>query len=461
MKRIAPGPHQESVWDYPRPPRLEPSDRRIRVVAGGATVADTAKAYRLLETSHPPGWYLPPGGVAEELLVPVEDRSFCEFKGIALYFDVVTPERRFPKAAWSYPDPTPAFAAIRDHFAFYPAGWTPASWTTSGCRRSRGTSTADGSPRTSSAPSREGRAPRAGEGSAGRPGAIRCPRSPVVGWVVTMRIHHLSCGTFCPRMQRWLQGSGGLFAPAEMPCHCLLVETESSGLVLVDTGLGLQDVRNPVERIGASRYVMKPILEESNTAARQVEALGFSRQDVRHIVLTHLDFDHAGGLGDFPGARVHLLADEKNAALDPRTRLERSRYRDYQWDHDPIWCPYEPTGEPWRGFEAVRALEALPPEILMLPLPGHTRGHAGVAIDVGGDWLIHAGDAYFHRGEMEQPQRCPGGMRLYQKMIAVDSKQRLANLERLRQLRYEHDDVQVFCAHDPDELRALQSVPAP
>ena len=176
-----------------------------------------------------------------------------------------------------------------------------------------------------------------------------------------MRIHHLSCGTFCPRLRRFLYGSGGVLARAEMPCHCLLVETDAHGLVLVDTGLGIQEMRNPVERIGAARYVMAPVLDESLTAIRQVEALGFRREDVRHIVLTHLDFDHAGGLGDFPEAKVHLLAAEKNAAMAPATRLEKNRYKEFQWDHDPLWRPYEPTGEPWRGFAAVRELEDLPP----------------------------------------------------------------------------------------------------
>jgi len=272
-----------------------------------------------------------------------------------------------------------------------------------------------------------------------------------------MKIHHLSCGTICPRFRRWLQGEGGIFSRAEIICHCLLIETESSGLVLVDTGLGLEDMRNPVERMGPVRHLMKPVLDEEMTALRQVEAMGFDARDVRHIVLTHLDFDHAGGLTDFPEAKVHLLADEKNAALDPPTKVEKQRYRQLQWDHDPIWRSYTPEGEPWRGFDIVRELDGLPPEILLLPMPGHSRGHTAVAVDAGAEgWLIHAGDAYFYRGEMEQPPSCTGGLRFFQKAAAVDHELRLANLERLRELRYGHDDVQVFCAHDPAELAALR-----
>lgn len=118
--RIEPGPGQESVWDYPRPPRLERSDRRVRVVHAGRTVADTTAAWRVLETSQPPAFYLPPGDVDLDLLRPVSGRTFCEWKGEASYWDVVVDGTVAERAAWSYPDPTPSFAAIRDHLAFYP-----------------------------------------------------------------------------------------------------------------------------------------------------------------------------------------------------------------------------------------------------------------------------------------------------------------------------------------------------
>ncbi len=108
------------MWDYPRPPRLERSDRHVRVVHGGVVVADTVKAWRVLETSQAPGWYLPPDDVAMEHLRPVAGRSFCEWKGLASYWDVVVGPTVVEQAAWSYPHPTEAFTAIRDHLAFYP-----------------------------------------------------------------------------------------------------------------------------------------------------------------------------------------------------------------------------------------------------------------------------------------------------------------------------------------------------
>jgi uncharacterized protein (DUF427 family) len=119
-----PAPHpvgagQESVWDYPRPPRLEREPRRIRVTFAGEVVADTTAAYRVLETSHPPTYYLPPGDIALDALVPADGASVCEWKGVACYWTVRAAGREAPRAAWSYPDPTPAFSDLADHVAFY------------------------------------------------------------------------------------------------------------------------------------------------------------------------------------------------------------------------------------------------------------------------------------------------------------------------------------------------------
>ncbi|ACL24649.1 DUF427 domain-containing protein [Chloroflexus aggregans] len=118
-RRIPPGPGQESVWDYPRPPRLEPTTRRIRVVFAGITLVDSRRALRVLETSHPPVYYVPPEDVQMTFLRPNPARSFCEFKGVAMYYDVVVGERIAREAAWSYPDPTPAFTPLRGYLAFY------------------------------------------------------------------------------------------------------------------------------------------------------------------------------------------------------------------------------------------------------------------------------------------------------------------------------------------------------
>ena len=118
-QRIEPGPGQESVWDYPRPPRLDRSSKRVRVVFNGVTIADTTRGLRVLETSHPPNYYFPPDDVADGALVRAKGASFCEWKGRAHYYSVTVDHRVVNEGAWGYDAPSPAFAAIRGFVAFY------------------------------------------------------------------------------------------------------------------------------------------------------------------------------------------------------------------------------------------------------------------------------------------------------------------------------------------------------
>lgn len=273
-----------------------------------------------------------------------------------------------------------------------------------------------------------------------------------------MRIHHLNCATMCPFGGHLMGRPEPGLGPARMTCHCLLVETDRDGLVLVDTGLGAADVAQPEERL--SRFflaLMRPRLDLAETAREQVLALGFSPRDVRHVVLTHLDFDHAGGLADFPDATVHLLADEVAAARRRTTWIERGRYRPRQWTPEPSWQTYSPGGEEWFGFRCVRDLVGLPPEILLVPLPGHTLGHTGVAVRTLGGWLLHAGDAYFYRDEIDpEAPTCPLGLRAYQAFMEADRAARLANQARLRELvRVHGGDVRVLCSHDATLFEAF------
>jgi uncharacterized protein (DUF427 family) len=110
----------ENVWDYPRPPALEPVSARLRIVFGGATIASTDAAWRVLETSHPPVYYLPRDAFTGCTLEPASGSSLCEWKGEAVYWSIRAGGKRALRAAWSYPDPVPAYAAIRDHLAVYP-----------------------------------------------------------------------------------------------------------------------------------------------------------------------------------------------------------------------------------------------------------------------------------------------------------------------------------------------------
>jgi glyoxylase-like metal-dependent hydrolase (beta-lactamase superfamily II) len=259
-----------------------------------------------------------------------------------------------------------------------------------------------------------------------------------------MRIHHLNCATMRP------------LGVQEMVTHCLLVETGSE-LVLVDAGYGTDDIDRTRARMGSLLpRLLRPNLDRSETAIEQVRGLGFDPKDVRNLVLTHLDVDHVGGVSDFPWARVHLTRDEVLGAFQSPKAAERGRFRNLTWARNLDFSTYAPEGEPWFGFQCVHDLEGLPAELLLVSLPGHTRGHAGVAVQLGERWLLHCGDAYFHHAEMQVKPRRPRALALFQR-IAVDDATRRRNQEKLRQLVQSHgDEVQVFCSHDRREYEAAR-----
>lgn len=271
-----------------------------------------------------------------------------------------------------------------------------------------------------------------------------------------MKAHHLNTGTMCPLGARLVNGRGGLLSRARLVCHVLLIET-GDGLVLVDTGLGTGDIADP-NRLGRM-WVRQtsPRLDPSETAIAQVQALGFSPRDVRHIVLTHLDLDHAGGLPDFPEATVHVHAREHAAA----TAGSKMRYIRDHFSHGPRWALHDDGGDDWFGFRGVRALGDHQPDILLIPLPGHTAGHSGIAVRSGDGWLLHAGDAYFFHGQIATPEvKAPLGLRFFQRRVDTDRAARIANQHRLQKLNT-RADIAIFNAHDPvDYDRFHQRAPA-
>lgn len=255
----------------------------------------------------------------------------------------------------------------------------------------------------------------------------------------------------CPRGERLITGEGGFLSSARIVCHCLLVEG-AEGLVLIDTGFGLEDVRNPRQLGLPFATAFRPQALASETAISQVRELGFDPGDVRHIVATHLDLDHAGGLPDFPDAEVHLLGRELEAAMNPSLR-ERPRYIAAHWSHGPRWVEHEVDGDEWLGFESVRILPGSDAEILLVPLPGHTVGHTAVAVKRDERWLLHCGDAYLHHGEVESPPHCPPVLRAFQAVGSVDNAKRRQNQERLRELASRHArEVELICSHDAPTL---------
>lgn len=202
-----------------------------------------------------------------------------------------------------------------------------------------------------------------------------------------MKVHHLNCGTLKPRLLN-----------IEAVVYCLLVET-GEGLVLVDTGFGTQDYNHPSRKMRFFLSWMGVPYDPEETALHQVEKLGFQPGDVKDIIQTHLHIDHAGGLADFPWARIHVYQKEYQAIQHPKGLMEFAYVQDH-WAHEPKWVIHKAPLIDWYGLKAIPVLETTEADFLLIPLPGHTRGHCGVAIGKPGDWLLHCGDAAspFHPG---------------------------------------------------------------
>ncbi len=271
---------------------------------------------------------------------------------------------------------------------------------------------------------------------------------------MTSRVHHINCATMCP-VAGFLLGSKTT-GRGHMVAHCLLVETARDGLVLVDTGFGTRDVEGATGLSGAFKRLVGPTLDHAETAVSQLVGLGYRADDVKHIVVTHLDLDHAGGMVDFPHAKVHLHAREHAAAMARSHFKERERYMRAHWAHGPKWEVYTEDGDTWRGLPAIQRLRGIDADVGLLPMHGHSRGHSAVIVKKGERWLVHAGDAYFHHGSVDGTGT-PLGFAMFERMTQMDPAARRGSLGALRQLRHSYPDVDLFSAHDPVEYEALRN----
>lgn len=247
-------------------------------------------------------------------------------------------------------------------------------------------------------------------------------------------LRHLNCGT--------------LHAPPnpKASCHCLLFEGGGK-LTLIDTGIGLRDVADPTRRIGQQLIEIAGFqFDEAETAARQVERLGYRATDVTDIVLTHGDPDHTGGLADFPAATVHI-----SKAEHARLSSGHWRYLPAHFAHGPKWRTYSAFDADWFGLSAAEVRTAAG-EVLLVWLPGHTVGHCGVAVRDGEKWLLHVGDAYYLRVELDTDDHPVSQLAAAR---ADDDVARRATLNHLRRLHRDHaGEVSMFGYHDFTEFPA-------
>ena len=247
-----------------------------------------------------------------------------------------------------------------------------------------------------------------------------------------MRIHQLNCGTMAGRT----------------PTRILVVEAPG-GLVLVDTGIGLQDIADPAGRLGPGRHLLRPALDPAETAVRRIEELGLDPHDVHDIVLTHLDLDHAGGLADFPEARVHVAAEALTWAVRTPRFVERRRYRRTQWAHGPRFVEYVYGTDRWEGFR-VHPLDHVAEGMMLVDLPGHAAGHAGVFVPGDDDKdVLHAGDAFYHRGQIRSAVPVPAQTRPLERVLALEPGAVALTHARLAALADRRGEtLDVVCAHD-------------
>lgn len=171
---------------------------------------------------------------------------------------------------------------------------------------------------------------------------------------------------------------------------CLLIET-NHGLALVDTGLGLQDYSNPIWITQTFRVLTSMPFDPNQAAVNQVQEFGYKPENIKHIILSHMHFDHCGGLADFPHAQVHIYKKEYEAFIH-RKGFFSMAYVPRHVAHSPNLVLYEDTGEKWFDFDAIK-LTNFEPEIYFIPLPYHSVGMCGIAIKTDGGWHLHCADA--------------------------------------------------------------------
>ncbi len=269
-----------------------------------------------------------------------------------------------------------------------------------------------------------------------------------------MKLHYLNCGTMFPKLAKW-------FIPQLrwVPAICILVEKADSFL-LIDTGYGTLDMAD-TSRLGPANKVInaRPNMEE--TAIYQLKKMGIDPERVENIICTHLDADHAGGLSDFPWANVHVMRKEYLAVVEPKNPAEKRRYRRCQMEHGPRWVLHEESEiseQKWFGLECIRNIDGLPPEIVLIPLYGHTRGHCAVAIDTGEGWVLYCGDTYYVSHELSG--RAPIGVTLFEMAAHTYYPMAKASLKKLKTaLAVAKQQVTPVAPHDPAAFRRLFGTP--
>ncbi len=247
-----------------------------------------------------------------------------------------------------------------------------------------------------------------------------------------IKIHHLNCVKIVTEVNKNVCG------------HCLLIE-ENEKLVLIDTGIGLLDVKNPSERIGKEMIAIVGYhFDENQTAIRQIEKLGLDPKNVTDCIISHLDNDHIGGLADFPNATVHVGLEEYESF-----NSGNPRYLKTPLSHKPTIKTYGKSDFKWFGLEARKVVTNINVETYLVPLFGHTLGHCGVALKIEEKWLFYIADAYYLKIELTDDNHPVNQLA---KMRAEDNNLRLKTLDEIKNIVATHPEIEVFGYHDIEEF---------
>ena len=280
-------------------------------------------------------------------------------------------------------------------------------------------------------------------------------------------IFHLNCGTMRPYglfpfSTLPIFNTGALFKKGLAGLHCLLIDT-GSGLVLIDTGFGLSDYDQPTPFVKLFNRIIGLENDPRETAIRQIEDLGYSSQDLKHIFLTHLHLDHTGGLPDFKEAQVHVYEPEYRRAVLERG-FDSIVYIEEHWAHEPKWHTSRLEGHSWMGLPCTPRIQFNGVEIFFVPTPGHSIGHCMVVTHLPDDrFLVHAGDTYAFHGQIDPalPFK-PAYFSLFSPVFNATRVIRSFFIydEMLRSLKEElKDRITIFCSHDPFEYSLLSGTP--
>jgi glyoxylase-like metal-dependent hydrolase (beta-lactamase superfamily II) len=263
------------------------------------------------------------------------------------------------------------------------------------------------------------------------------------------KVINLNCATFSPLFEISMNGSGRFFRNGCFVTNCLLIETTEAGLILIDTGFSRDDI-GEIKRIPFGlRVFFRPKMCIEETAYFQIKKYGYNVRDVRNVIFTHLDVDHANGIADFPWAKGHCSTIEYENAINKIGIKSKMRYKGDTVKNHKMWEFYDSYNERIDGLNIKgQRIKGVNEDIYSILLGGHSSGNCAIAIKENNGWILHSGDAYMNQNEISDKDNYKSYSGLFQLFIQNSNKKRIESLQKIRQLKLEHKNIKIICSHD-------------